>query len=73
MVFVDSDDFIDDINFLQQIYNNINNCDMAIYGYSYFDETTNKKTPRYVTLSQINKINSKVDKINWLAKTKNLC
>lgn len=73
VVFIDSDDFIADDNFLQQIYDSCLDCDMLFYGYSVFDETKNTKEPYYDSLSKINDIENNTEIIKYLSKTNNLC
>lgn len=73
VVFVDSDDFIDDERFLQEIYNNSSDIDMLFYGYSIFDERKKIKKSCYDSLSKINSANDNAGIIKYLSVTKSLC
>ncbi len=72
-VFVDSDDYIGDNNFLSKLYEYSANQDVVIYGSSIFIDGTDKVIRRkYTKLEKINSLNNNIEQLKYLNSTNNV-
>lgn len=72
-VFVDSDDYIGDSNFLSKLYKYSSEQDMIIYGCSQFIDGTEKVVRyKYKNIKKINKLSDTYEKLKYLNTTNNV-
>ena len=72
-VFVDSDDYIGDKNFLSKLHERSINKDVVIYGSSHFIDGTDKVIRlKYTKLEKINNLDNIVDQLKYLNSTNNV-
>lgn len=74
IIFIDSDDYIKDKNFLEVLDKKTTNADTVFYGYTIFKDKTNEIIKsKYNNISKINTFNNISEIIDYLSKTKNWC
>lgn len=72
-VFVDSDDYIGDKNFLSKLHERSINKDVVIYGSSHFiDGTDNIIRHKCTKLEKINSLNNSIEQLKYLNSTNNV-
>lgn len=74
IIFIDSDDYINNKDFLKSIDSQTDKSDTVFYGYTIFEDKSNKIIgTKFVNISEINILKNNKDKINFLFKSKNWC